>query len=177
MARLKHRPIPNLSSADLHRFWSKIERKSPDECWPWKAHRSKTKNGEYGLFDVADESFNSHRIAYFIATGIDPGDLLVCHSCDNPPCCNPSHLFAGTCADNSADMASKGRSLRGRLHAHPENMARGERHHNSKLTSDEVLRIRSMAADGIPKRAIARQFHVSQPLVQMIVARKWWRHI
>ena len=56
--------------------------------------------------------FRTHRVFYFLEIGIQPGELLVLHACDNPPCCNPKHLFLGTNADNSLDCVLKGRKYR-----------------------------------------------------------------
>ena len=94
------------------RFWSKVDQRGPDECWPWTA----STNGGYGAFgaklfgEKKMRVHRAHRVAFFLATGVAPDDLVVCHSCDNPPCCNPAHLWLGTQADNNRDMSIKGRN-------------------------------------------------------------------
>lgn len=103
--RLSSRPTgrPTNRPEDL---WKYVAVGAPDECWPWTAA---TRRRGYGIFTVNRRNFVAHRLAFQVATGIDPGELLVCHTCDNPPCCNPAHLFLGTNSDNMRDMVAKGR--------------------------------------------------------------------
>lgn len=105
------------------RFWDKVEKLGPDECWPWKAAKDPRGYGRIG----GDRRRSSgkravelaHRIAYQLEIGDVPLGLFVCHRCDNPTCCNPAHLFLGTCKDNNQDMYAKGRDANqhsGRTH-------------------------------------------------------------
>lgn len=95
----------------LHRFWSKVDIREESECWPWTA--AKTGNG-YGNFKAGRYStIPSHRAAYWFSYGIYPDKLLVRHKCDNPICCNPSHLELGTAADNAQDKVKRGRHRNG----------------------------------------------------------------
>lgn len=87
--------------------------------------------------------------------------MCVLHRCDNPPCCNPRHLFLGTVADNNADMRAKGRAS--------GNRTRGEANHRARLTDDQVRGILSMAAAGVPQRRIAANFGTTQANVSSIV--------
>ncbi len=89
------------------RFWSFVDKRGPDECWPWKGARLKG----YGAFRRNGNRRVATRIAWEYVTGAPPpDDLLIMHTCDNPPCCNPAHLTPGTNQDNMDDMWSKGRS-------------------------------------------------------------------
>lgn len=101
----------NLScrSRMIHRFFSKIDRSGgPDACHVWLACLSKS---GYGKFQVRKGLSNpSHRVAWEIAIGAIPSGLCVCHKCDNPPCCNPLHMFLGTITDNNLDRYCKNRS-------------------------------------------------------------------
>jgi len=87
------------------RFWEKVDVRGPDECWPWtRKHNPKG----YGQFRK-DKMVQAHRMAWELTNGPIPDGLDVLHTCDNPPCCNPHHLFLGTNDDNMRDMNSKGR--------------------------------------------------------------------
>lgn len=90
------------------RFWLKVDRRGPDECWRWLAAKDPRGYGRVGTDPGAIAL--SHRVAYALTHGELPNDKFVCHRCDNPPCCNPGHLFLGTCLDNNRDMYAKGRN-------------------------------------------------------------------
>src|ERR1700761_8106656 len=118
----KIKKIPLLSESDIWRFWSKSAiTANPKKCWNWQASVSLGPE-KYGRFKIKDVMFYAHRIAYYINYGVDPIELQVNHTCDNPSCVNPNHLYLGTVADNSRDMVERGRS------------AKGENHGVSKLT-------------------------------------------
>ena len=95
----------------------------------------------------------------------------VCHTCDNPPCVNPAHLFAGTQKENMDDMWAKGRQQT------YEKSPKGSQHGSAKLTESEVLAMREMRAAGSTYAQLVSQFHVSKTTVGEIVTRKLWRHI
>ena len=92
----------------IDRFWEKVDRRGFDECWLWKG--GKTKTG-YGGFWTGERQDMAHRVSYELHYGPIPEGHYVCHHCDNPPCCNPYHLFEGTPTDNVQDMISKGRRM------------------------------------------------------------------
>jgi len=89
------------------RFWPKVEKRSHDQCWPWVA-KARTGIG-YGAIHVSDYTTHAHRVAWALRNGPIPDGLLIRHSCDNPVCCNPTHLVPGTQADNVRDMVERGR--------------------------------------------------------------------
>jgi hypothetical protein len=81
---------------------------APDECWNWTG--AKLKSGGYGAFRLDGLTLRAPRVAWALTHGGEsPGQLFVCHRCDNPPCCNPRHLFLGTAKDNTDDKDRKGR--------------------------------------------------------------------
>jgi hypothetical protein len=93
------------------RFWRKVDKAGPNECWLWKGTLSEP-NG-YGLISNGHNKpwLRAHRVSWQLANGRDPGDLFVCHSCDNRTCVNPAHLWLGTNTDNLKDMVAKGRHI------------------------------------------------------------------
>ena len=99
----------NEPASDL--FWEKVDKRGNDECWPWMGA---TSGRGYGRFsNKAIPENGSHRIAWMMSFGQIPAGLFVCHRCDNPSCCNPSHLFLGTAKENTQDMVKKGRARGG----------------------------------------------------------------
>ncbi len=102
---MKHREL-YVNDSILKRFWEKVEKS--DGCWIWKAFKNKQGYGRIGI--AAGECVNAHRLSYVIHKGQIPEDHFICHTCDNPSCVNPEHLFTGTRQDNINDMMIKKRS-------------------------------------------------------------------
>lgn len=157
--------MPRKRMTDEERFWTKVDVRGEDECWLWKAG----KRGHYGSSYRSGKVLGAHQHSYIIAHGSIPDDHDVCHSCDNPLCVNPKHLWAGTHAQNMADMATKGRAAR--------EFATGTNAYNAKLTDERVREIRRLYAEGVTMRALSKQFGVSQPNISYIVNRKAWAHV
>jgi len=154
----------------LHdRFWGWVDKGGPEDCWEWRGHR--TKRG-YGHFQVnkAIGPKRAHRVAYFLHTGQQPGALKVLHRCDNPPCCNPAHLFLGTQADNVRDMVSKGRQG-----TFVPPALKGEANPRAKITQKQADEIRRLYGTGDYKqRELAEMFGINQQRISQIVRGKGW---
>lgn len=116
----------------------------------------------YGTFTFRRRHHLAHRAAYELAKGPIPDGMVVMHSCDNPRCCNPDHLSAGTDQDNKNDCVAKERHVF------------GETHPTAKLKAIEVLAIR---ADSRPQRAIAKDYGISQRQVSTIKTHSQWRSL
>lgn len=91
----------------IARFWSKVDKRGPEDCWEWRGHIGS--NG-YGRFHAGTSDVPAHRFALAVAADIEPDpEKVVMHLCDNPPCVNPSHLREGTYSENARDAIAKGR--------------------------------------------------------------------
>lgn len=148
----------------IERFWSRVGVGSNEDCWEWQ--RGKTVDG-YGVFHFGNSSIRAHRFSYQQHNGAIREQDCVCHSCDNPSCVNPAHLWIGTRAENNADKEAKGRAVHFRQEF-------GENNTNAILTTAEVLAIKVMARKGMPQARIAKYFCVSNATVCMIVNEKRW---
>jgi hypothetical protein len=137
--------------------WGRVDQHETDECWPFVGA---VNTYGYGQIRVDGKQELAHRLAFELATGISPGLLLVCHRCDNPRCCNPSHLFLGSVADNAQDAANKGRLPGAR-----------------KLTEELVREIRRLAANGVTYAELGRRFGVTAENISSVCRRLTWRHV
>lgn len=146
------------------RFWEKVDKRSPDECWIWKGNKSPQ---GYGFIVTDQKMYRSHRVCYELCNGPIPKGMYVCHRCDNPQCVNPSHLWLGTPAENNRDRANKKRN----------NHTFGELHPSAKINSADVVEIRKMAEQGVRQRDIATLYGITQHSVWSIIHRKTWQHV
>lgn len=155
----------NYSHDIKKRFWSKIDIQREDECWPWLGNLY---SSNYGRFFMYNRYFASHRVMWEWIYGPIPPRIEVCHSCDNPSCVNPEHLFLGTHQDNMKDMARKGR---GGICLGEENKGGG------KLKNSDIFYIRDLFQLGWKHRDIAHLFGVSCGLIGHIRQGRVWSHI
>lgn len=143
-------------------------------CWEWTGCRDPQ---GYGRVNWAAQTTDTlvHRIAFAVLTERDPGDLLVCHRCDNPPCFNPTHLYLGTVADNNRDTVERGQwSPPPIMPAGHPTRAHGERNGSAKLTEAAV---RAAFSDPRPTHVIAAELGVDRTCVNNIKRGASWRHV
>ena len=147
----------------MQRFWSKVDKTSPDGCWEWTASKS---NG-YGRFRLNGKRASAHRVSWQMHTGKTvPQGMYICHTCDNPGCVNPKHLFLGTATDNKQDCLRKGRSAD----------VNGEKNAMSVLTKEEVLLVRSFRGF-MTGRELAKLFNVSPKCISKVQLNQRWKTI
>jgi hypothetical protein len=152
---------------NVQRFWEKVDVRGEDDCWEWKGARCQQ---GYGKFRVGRNTPNASRVAYAVVHG-EIGDLFVCHHCDNPPCCNPRHLFAGTAGDNHRDKVRKGRAPKfGGAYVFGEDVG------TSKVTRADVEEMRRLYDAGdMNQRQLGERYGLNQAHVSRIVRRVLWR--
>lgn len=148
------------------RFHEKFTIGAPDECWEWAGPRRGRGYGAINEGGANGRTLVATHVAWELANGAPvPSDLIVLHSCDNPPCVNPAHLRVGTHADNSADRVARGRHVRGTDHP------------RSRLTESDVRSVLELLRAGVYQRTIAARFHISQSLVSGIRRGTHWSHL
>ena len=124
----------------------------------------------YGVFYAAGERIAAHRFAYTLEYGPVPAGMEVCHTCDNPPCVRPSHLFAGTHAENMGDAARKHRAKGSTM--------RGESHYRARVTEEDVREMRRLyAAGGITYRVLGERYGLTATSTCAAVRGRSWAHL
>lgn len=147
------------------RIWNRVQKGSPEECWPFTGV---TLGSGYGHIGVYGKKILAHRLAWIVTHGQILNGLQVCHHCDNRRCCNPSHLFLGTPQENAVDCIKKGRGVDNK----------GEKCGQSRLKEYQVIQIRSIYATGdISQSELAKTFGVAQMTISDIITRRTWKHL
>lgn len=157
-------------------FWGNVKVGGPDECWEWQRARLNT---GYGILNVNGKRVYAHRRAYELAIG-PLGKMFACHHCDNPPCCNPAHLFAGTNRDNMQDCVAKGRHKPrvAKQPKAPKPEPKPAWMGNNKLTPEIAVEIRALyAAGGITYRKLASRYGVSESNICRLIKGYTWKEV
>jgi hypothetical protein len=146
------------------RFWKRVKQgKTENDCWDWLG----AKLQGYRQIRINHKSIKTHRFSYELHKGKIPKWLGVLHHCDNPPCCNPKHLFLGTHKENMADRDIKGRQKL------PD--VRGEKNGMAKLTKEKVEKIRELYATGkYTLQELGLMFGTNFRNVSQIINKKRW---
>lgn len=147
---------------EIERFFSSVDK--TESCWNWTGYCDA--NG-YSRITIRSELFLGHVLSYLLHYGPIPDKLHVCHSCDNPKCVNPKHLWLGTHQENMKDRNEKGRcGVSGRY---------GEDINTSKLTEEQVREIRSCVEKGAKQTQMAKRFGVSRSTINSLIKRRTWK--
>ena len=139
-------------------FWAKVDRRGPDECWEWSGTRDADGYGRRKGGGV-------HRYSWTLANGRDPGELLVRHTCDNPPCVNPAHLILGTHEENMADKVRRKR------------VSRGEASGSAKLTEDQARSAIRRYMAGETLAVLSDDLDVAMSTLSKIIRGDSWAHL
>jgi len=148
------------------RFWKKVDKRGPDECWGWRGYKTPLGYGQFQNFGGKGHTY-AHRISYKIAHGHIQQDMIVRHSCDNPGCVNPAHLLLGTHKDNTMDMIERKRNL----------SCVGENNNLAKLSAEKVIEIRKRFSGGEKNKFLAKEYGVSISTISSVCHKQTWKHI
>lgn len=154
-------------------LWSKVDKRGPDECWPWLGF---TNEQGYGRTWINDRGYYAHRVIYNL---VNPGEIelsaprqrsargFLMHSCDNPCCCNPAHLSVSTHDENMADKKNKGRAnIFGSLDSP-----------RAKFSLEDVLEIRKLSSYLLSSGEIAKVFNVSKPSIKALLIGRTYKDV
>lgn len=140
-------------------------------CWGWKGSKA---HGGYPVMSCRPEigPDRGHRASWVIHKGLIPKGLFVCHSCDNPICTNPDHLWLGTQKENNDDKIRKCRQ-----NNVPPPVMNGEKNPAAKLSLEDVNAIKTLIANGRSCYSIGKEYGVSKTTIYRIRDGKNWKHI
>ena len=154
-------PHPHPDYADavaITRFWSLVKKTEPGNCWLWQGD---TNHNGYGVFVYQGRKHPAHELALSFTTGEKRLDALdTCHVCDNPPCCNPTHLRFDTRLSNVREMYERGRAAR-----------------PGRLTDEQVVLMRERRAAGALQKDLARDFGITDGQVSLIIRGLRWKDV
>ena len=137
----------------VSRFWTKVHKSSG--CWEWQGKRDRW---GYGRINArGNKTIKAHRLSYVIHRSPIPQGLNVLHTCDNPRCVRPDHLWLGTIADNNRDMAQKGRARSGRGKRKP-----------TKMNVESVRELRKLRQDGWTFIRLAGRFGITKSYARKV---------
>jgi CENP-B N-terminal DNA-binding domain len=159
----------NRHTRQRNRFWARVDKHGPTirpelgPCWLWLGNKDRQ---DYGMLKIDGVTVRAHRYSFYLHYSVWPVPCGL-HHCDNPPCCNPAHVFEGTVSDNNKDAANKHRS----------NWISGSKHVESKLTEPQVIAIRQRVTKGEVQRSLAKEYGVCPATICDIVSKKKWRHV
>ena len=150
-----------ISERTIRSFWTRVNKTAG--CWEYLGKKDKDGYGRMTVYTGSPcqaKSVRTHRLSWMLSRGDIPAGLCVLHTCDNPSCVNPDHLWLGTVADNNRDMKEKGRAKQGP----------GAK----KLTWDNVVEIRAMREQGSTIDELAKRFNINRSQAHRIVTEKQW---
>jgi len=140
----------------IKKFWSKVNKNTDNGCWEWSGCKDRKGYGEFRIFG---DNYQAHRIAYMLANGGIPSNISVCHKCDNPKCCNPDHLFAGTNRDNMIDLLLKGKKP------------------DTKLNPQSVKSIREAFKNGVSRAELRQKYNISATCLNSLLRGEKWAYV
>jgi len=147
-------------TTNLHTFLPRLDTSGgPDSCWDWQGRRC---GKGYGIANFHNRPIWASRLSWILHNGVPEKGLHVCHRCDRPPCCNPSHLFLGSAAENNKDKQTKGRH------------AFGERAPGNILSYADVKEIRQALSSGQKGVRLAEKYGVSPVTISAIKVGRIW---
>lgn len=144
-------------------FWSMVDKKG--DCWLWMGGCNED---GYGTLTWNGKKSGAHRVALYLSKGEIPDNLNALHTCDNPPCCKPDHLFSGTQKENIQDAINKGR-----FHFVDKDTIRGQGNGKAKLTDSQVVEIRNrFSAGDVTQDMLANEYGVARSTISNLVREK-----
>ena len=153
------------------RFGRYVYLSDTSDCWQWRGAKNEHGYGVIGKGARGSGNIKANRLSYQIFYNKNlTSKECVCHSCDNPECTNPNHLFLGNQRENIRDMICKNRNS-------PPPVRLGELNNKAKLTKDNVQEIRKLSVQGMSSRKIAALFSVNKTSILSIINNKSWRHV
>jgi hypothetical protein len=154
--------VIKFSTSELKRFWQAIIKRGENDCWEWT--RCHDKDG-YPIFHVTGKWIKAHRLLCKLTYG--RSGKMTCHTCHNPGCMNPKHLYPGNGKMNSQDRDRAGRA----------NISHGIKHYRAVLTPKQVKQIRQLHLTGLGGLRIARIVGCSKSMAEKVYNNITWKHI